>query len=205
MATAHDHMTRAKGPPDDCVAALGDAELARRIAASGGTVAGAEEEELCRRFAHRVFRYGIRHLGAEDRARDLVQEVLLLTLEKLRSGAVRDPERIGSFILGAARLTSRSIGRSGARETGIEHAGAHAFFIDAPGADPLARDRVVRCLEVLGEKQRTVIVLTFYAEEPTEAIAASLGLSSNNVRVIRHRGIAGLRSCLGLGDRGEAA
>ena len=106
----------------------GDGELARRIAAGGaGDSARADEDELCRRYAHRVFRYGVRHLGAEDRARDLVQEVLLLTIEKLRAGAVREPERIGSFILGAARLAARSLGRVGAREEeGIEQVPGHA-------------------------------------------------------------------------------
>ncbi|HSL17593.1 MAG TPA: sigma-70 family RNA polymerase sigma factor [Methylomirabilota bacterium] len=184
---------------------LADADLARRIAGAGEEPAAFEEAELCRRFARRLYLYGLRHLRAEDRARDLVQEVLLLTLEKLRAGAVREPERIGSFILGAARMTSRAMARAGAREDDLAAAGEVAAAADALRADPLARDLVVRCLEALAERQRTVIVLTYYAEQSTAAIASSLGLSANNVRVIRHRGVAQLRTCLGFGGEGGAA
>jgi len=44
-----------------------------------------------------------------------------------------------------------------------------------------------------------VVLLTFYAEQSSGDIATSLGLSSENVRVIRHRSVARLRDCLGLG------
>jgi RNA polymerase sigma-70 factor (ECF subfamily) len=179
-------------------AALDDGDLARRIARAGPAVAGAEEAELCRRFARRVFLYGMRHLRAEDRAHDLVQDVLLLTLQKLRSGEVRDPEHIGSFILGAARLISRSRGRANRREDGIDAAADLAVAADPHPPDPLARDHVARCLEALEDRCRAVVVLTFYAEQSTADIADSLGLSANNVRVMRHRGVARLRSCLGI-------
>ena len=60
-----------------------DGDLARAIAARAGT-ADAAETELYRRFAPRVRLYGLRHLRDEDAARDLMQQVLLLTIEKLR-------------------------------------------------------------------------------------------------------------------------
>lgn len=198
-------MTTELKPPDDPVAGLSDGDLARRVAGAGTEPADAEEAELCRRFARRVFWYGLRHLGAEDRARDLVQEVLLTTLEKLRSGAVREPERIGSFILGVARMTARSMGRAGAREAGMDAVVESPVAADPGAADPLARERIARCLAELADRPRTVIVLTYYGEQSTSAIASSLGLSANNVRVIRHRGMAQLRGCLGLSDRGAAA
>jgi len=181
---------------------LADAELAGRIAAGGG-LAEAEEAELCRRYARRVFFFGLRHLGSEDRAQDLVQDVLVTTLGKLRSGAVREPERLGSFVLGVARMLSRSQRRRAARHEPIPE-GLEPAAGARSRTDPLARKHVARCLQELEERQRTVLVLTFYAEHSTEEIAASLGLSANHVRVIRHRGIARVRGCLGLGD-GEAA
>src|SRR5689334_12751433 len=76
-----------------------DGDLARAIAA-GGEAAEAAETELYRRFASRVRLYGRRHLRDEEAAGDLMQQVLLLTIEKLREGAVRDLDMIGSFILG---------------------------------------------------------------------------------------------------------
>jgi RNA polymerase sigma-70 factor (ECF subfamily) len=40
-------------------------------------------------------------------------------------------------------------------------------------------------------------MMTFYAERRTVEIAAQLGLSAGNVRVIRHRALEQLRECMG--------
>ncbi len=90
--------------------AASDGELARAIAGAAGA-ADAAEAELYRRFAPRVRLYGLRHLRDEDAARDLMQQVLLLTIEKLRAGAVRDLDMIGSFILGASRMLAVNLKR----------------------------------------------------------------------------------------------
>jgi RNA polymerase sigma-70 factor (ECF subfamily) len=177
---------------------LGDADLARRIAGAERGSVEDEEAELYRRYARRVYHYGLRHLRAEDRAFDLVQEVFVVTIEKLRSGAVREPERIGSFILGVARMVSRSAGRLAAREQTANDIGEFVFEVGPTTSDPIARDHLARCLEALPERHRSIVLLTYFAEQSTGDIATSLGLSGNNVRVIRHRSIAQLRSCLGF-------
>src|SRR3954454_17024005 len=95
------------------LATAGDEALARRIAAGPPGTTDAEEAELYRRFAPRVRLYGRRHLRNDAAADDLAQDVLLLTIQRLRAGDVRRPEEIGSFILG----TSRMIARAGRRLT----------------------------------------------------------------------------------------
>ena len=202
--------SRDEHPRDDSrqggLSEIPDVELARRIASSGRTLAREEEAELSRRYARRILWYGRRHLSTEDRAQDLVQDVLLVTLEKLRAGEVRDPARIGSFILGTARMVSRTMDRATAREDHLEALPEVPDLSANPErSDPFAADQVTRCLKLLAEKQRTVIVLTFFGEQPAEQIASSLGMSANNVRVIRHRGMAQLRDCLGLGESEGAA
>lgn len=184
---------------------LDDAALARRIAGSREKPDAAAEAELCRRYGRRLYWFGLRHLGAEDAANDLAQDALALSLEKLRSGEVRDPERIGSFILGVARMLSRSMDRDRRRYQPIDYSGIPETAEHPVAPDPLRRDQVARCLEALRDRQRAVIVLTYYADQETTAIASSLGLSPANVRVIRHRGIARLRACLGLDLEGTAA
>ena len=87
-----------------------DGELAQAIAA-GTEAAEAAEAELYRRFAPRVRLYGLRHLRDEDGARDLMQQVLLLTVQKLRDGAVRDVDMVGSFILGTSRMLAVTLKR----------------------------------------------------------------------------------------------
>ena len=72
---------------------------------------------------------------------------------------------------------------------------------DVPMADPatsprLDHARLVDCLERLAERERSVLVMTFYDDQPARDVAAALGLSEGNVRVIRHRGIERLRDCV---------
>src|SRR5215467_4545996 len=84
--------------------AVSDEALARRIAAGPAGSTDLEESELYRRFAPRVRLYGRRHLRSNAGADDLAQEVLLLTIERLRAGEVQKLEQIGSFILGTSRM-----------------------------------------------------------------------------------------------------
>src|SRR6266566_5663281 len=88
-----------------------DAEIVRMIAVQTGAREHAEsaqfaEAELCRRFAPRIRLYGLRHLRDEERARDLVQAVLLAVLVAARAGRIEDPERFDRFVLGTCRNTS---------------------------------------------------------------------------------------------------
>jgi RNA polymerase sigma-70 factor, ECF subfamily len=178
------------------ITGAGDGDVARAIAAGAGT-ADAAETELYRRFAPRVRLYGLRHLRDEDAARDLMQQVLLLTIEKLREGEVRDMDMIGSFILGASRMVAANLKRRDRRrETLLEaFSKEHATM----SAAPELRDepQLEGCLSTLAERERTVVLLTFYGDRSSREIAQTLGISEGNVRVIRSRAIDRLRVCLG--------
>jgi RNA polymerase sigma-70 factor (ECF subfamily) len=177
-----------------------DSDVARAIAAGAGT-ANAAETELYRRFAPRVRLYGLRHLRDEDAARDLMQQVLLLTIEKLRDRAVRDMDMIGSFILGASRMLAVNLKRRDRRREAL----LEAFSIEHPAvsAAPAIMDEqeVEGCLSTLAERERTVVLLTFYGDRSSREIAQALGISEGNVRVIRSRAIDRLRACMGVAER----
>jgi RNA polymerase sigma-70 factor (ECF subfamily) len=180
------------------LATKSDGDLARTVMSAEAGPRRAEEAELCRRLAPRVRLYGLRHLRDEDAAGELVQRVLLLTLEKLRAGAVREPERIASFVLGAARLTAQTLRRATRREEPLDESRERPDVPPGAGTEPFARERLAGCLGELAERERTVVVLTYFQEQSTSEIASALGLKDGNVRVIRHRAIGRLRHCLGL-------
>ena len=94
--------------PHATLEAVSDEALARRIAAGRPGTTDAEEAELYGRYAPRVRLYGRRHLQNEGAADDLAQDVLLLTIERLHAGEVRQPAQIGSFILGTSRMMAQS-------------------------------------------------------------------------------------------------
>ena len=182
--------------------AVDDEALARRIALGPPGSTDAEESELYRRFAPRVRLYGRRHLRSEAAADDLAQEVLLLAIEKLRAGEVRRPEEIGSFILG----TSRMMAQSERRLTRRREALATRFLGPAwesapPTATGLDAPRVAGCLRALAERDRLVVLLTFYADREAPRIAEDLGVSPGAIRAIRHRAMARLRDCVLGGAR----
>jgi len=177
-----------------------DGELALRVAA-GGADAGAAETELYRRLAPRVRLYGLRHLRDAAAADDLVQEVLVLMLERLRAGRVREPDRLASFVLGTCRLVVRNHRRGTRRREGLLDRFAGVFPHRAePETLLLDRDRLRDCLARMAKRERTVLVLTFYAEQASGEIAARLGTSPENVRTVRHRAFGRLRDCVKGGD-----
>jgi RNA polymerase sigma-70 factor (ECF subfamily) len=181
-----------------------DAALARRIIACAPARDAAAEAEICRRLGPRIRLYGLKHLRSEAAAADLRQDVLVMVLEKLRAGAVRDPEQVASFVLGTARQMVIDGRRGARRRVRI----LEAFPVDlTPGdeepPEPLDTKRLGPCLSSLPERERAVLVLTFYDDRSADAVAAELGLSAGNVRVIRHRALERLRGCLSAAG-GEA-
>ena len=188
----------------DAVSALADpgpeAALARRIAEAAPGRAPDAEAALYRLLAPRARRYGLRHLRDSEAAADLMQHVMALTLERLRSGALREPERVLSFVLGVCRLTVMDLKRGERRREELLQRYADALpMADLHVAPRLDHEHVARCLERLAERERAVIVMSFYDEQPAETVGAQLGLSAGNVRVIRHRGIDKLRRCVNAG------
>ena len=135
-------------------------------------------------------------LRDEDAARDLVQQVMLLAIEKLRAGAIRDADQIGSFILGASRtmtidLKRRERRRERLRETfGVEPRLGPASRSGARSRSPGDVSRR------LPERERLVVLLTFYAERSARQVGDEMTISEGNVRVIRHRAIGKLRACM---------
>jgi RNA polymerase sigma-70 factor (ECF subfamily) len=185
---------------DSRPAELDDGALARRIAEAGATPDLAAEAELYRRLAPRVRLYGMRHLRDRHAAADLVQQVLLMTLERLRAGKVREPERIASFVLGTCRMTVLEIRRgTRRRENLLEAWGDAARVFEAPEPLALDPDRLAGCLEALPERERSVVMLSFFADKQAEDVGTALAISGGNVRVIRHRALARLRECMGAG------
>jgi RNA polymerase sigma-70 factor (ECF subfamily) len=145
--------------------------------------------------------YGLRHLRDPASADDLVQEVLVLMLERLRAGRVREPERLASFVLGTCRLAVRNHRRGRRRREGLLDRFAGVFPHRAePDTLLLDGDRLRDCLSRLAERQRSVLVLAFYAEQPSAEIAGRLGLTADNVRAVRHRAFRRLRDCVTGGD-----
>ena len=175
---------------------LNDGELVRQIGSGTNRQA---EAELFRRMAPRIRLYGLRHLRNEHAAEDFTQQVLITTIEALRAGSLREPEKLVSFVLGTCRMTVLDLRRNAQRkERLLEQFGTDLLAPVQPPVPCLDRDQLTRCVQSLTERERAVIVMTFYDEQTGADVASFLGVSEANVRVIRHRAIHQLRDCMGV-------
>jgi RNA polymerase sigma-70 factor (ECF subfamily) len=130
-----------------------------------------------------------------------MQQVLLMTLERLRAGKLRQPEKLASFVLGMCRMVVLELRRGSARREGLLRVyGDMPEAIDPCEQDDLDQAKLAGCLARLPERERSVLVLGFYAEKPADEVACELGLTPGNARVIRHRALVALRECLGQRD-----
>jgi len=166
------------------------------------------EARLCRRFVPRVVAYGLRHLGDRADAADLAQATLCVALEKIRAGEVDRPDQLASFVFGTCRNLARGWRRGDARRRAILERAAPVLdeLARAETEHPtLDRARLASCVDGLSLRQRTVVMLTFYGEQDADEIGRALGMTRGNVRVVRHRALAALRSCLTGGGDPEAA
>ena len=176
---------------------LDDAELVRQIGSGTGREA---EASLFRRMAPRIRLYGLRHLRDEHAAEDLAQQVLVITLEALRARRLREPEKLASFVLGTCRMTVRDLRRVAQRkERLLEQFGTNLLAPVQPSPPRFDFEKLRRCVQNLKERERAVVVMTFYDEQTGADLADFLGISEANVRVIRHRAIHQLRQCMGGG------
>ena len=175
---------------------LDDAALAQRLGEAAPNFDTAAEAELCRRLAPRVRLYGLRHLGNEAAAADLMQQVMLMTIERQRAGALREPERLASFVFGICRLVVLDLRRGQVRRDRLLATYGDALVPPQPPPPDLDHARLAHCLEQLPERERTVLLMTFYDDVPGEALARELDLTPANLRVIRHRGLQRLRACV---------
>lgn len=196
---------------------LSDAELVADLQAAPAEVAGSAAQELCRRFGSRIRLFGLRHLRDAEAAEDLVQEVLLIFLEAVRTGKLRDAGQTASFILGTCRNVVWNERRGNTRRRRVlERYGWELLprTEDRPepaqalkaletletqeGPEAVEMGALSRCLARLSQRERQVLFFTFSEELPSRAIAERLQVTEGNVRVVRYRALAQLRDCLGV-------
>jgi len=172
---------------------LRDADLVSRIA-EGDREA---EAEMCRRMAPRIRLYGLRHLRSAPTADDLVQQVLLKVLEALRNARLREPDKLAQFVLGTCRMTVLDLRRSSQRQEELLAMYGGELAPVQPPMPGLDDRQLARCVQALKERERSVVVMTFYDDHTAAETARALETSEANVRVIRHRAVRQLRACMG--------
>ena len=136
------------------------------------------------------------HLGMGSRALadELTQDTFASAFSQLH--ALREPHKFGAWIAAIAR---RNRPRVAPFERSLEHDEAHAGTGVPPEASADA-ERVLRAILALPEAYRETLLLRLVEGMSGPDIAALTGLTPASVRVNLHRGMAKLRTALGLAD-----
>lgn len=130
---------------------------------------------------------------------------MVVVLEALRARRVEEPERLAAFVMGICRNTVMEWKKVDRRRHALLEKYAPTFA--EAGVTELAtvavdRARLAHCLEELSPRERTILAMTYFAENEPDQIARELTMSLGSVRVARHRALGQLHGCM---TRGEAS
>jgi RNA polymerase sigma-70 factor (sigma-E family) len=174
------------------------AALAATPASAGPAPADAVTAVTALYEAHALGLVRLAHVMLGDRtaAEDVVQEAFGGLYR--RWAHLSDKDRALQYVRSAVLNGSRSALRK--RRHGITEEGTHqplAVSAEAAVLTGEQRREVMEALRRLPDRQREVLVLRFYLDEPDAEIARLMGIGQSTVRSTTHRALAALGRLLG--------
>jgi RNA polymerase sigma factor (sigma-70 family) len=157
-----------------------------------------DADELCDRYAVRVFRFAALLSRDPADAQDLAQAALerairALPRTELRTGGVEG--WLWRIVVNAARDAGRAARRRQLlMERLLAHASPHAAELDVE--ETISNDELLVAVRRLPRRQRTVIALRFGADLDYGSVGAALGVSSVAARLTTRRALLALKAQL---------
>jgi RNA polymerase sigma-70 factor (ECF subfamily) len=169
------------------------------VALVEGILAG-EDGAVARLFAS--YRRGLtfyfgRQFGPQD-AEDLVTEALTVVWEAIRSGSIREPERLAGFVMTIARrigyrvIEERTHSRRAETSIDDEYVGLNGLQTAAESPeDSLFKTQqqtvMLRVLREMSERDRDVLRRFYLLEQAPEQIQLEMGMTETQFRLTKHR------------------
>lgn len=158
-----------------------------------GPLSGGTRTESVADFAARcgveLIRFAYLLCGDRQRAEDLVQDVLLAMYRRYGDSLpLENPHGYARRALANANVSR--VRRGANRELPVDRLPDRGYEPPDVAAE---RDALWQSLRALPTRQRTVLVMRFYADAPDDEIAAALNCRRGTVRSLASRGLAALR------------
>jgi RNA polymerase sigma-70 factor, ECF subfamily len=142
-------------------------------------------------------------LGKKDSIEDDLHDILLVVLETIRRGALRQPDRLLGFVRTVARRRAVACIRGNVFER--RHFGPDASVARSSEPTPEERlaarervERVRRVLKGLRRRDREIMIRFYYREQRPEQICREMRLTPTQFRLFKSRALA---RCVELGRR----
>jgi RNA polymerase sigma factor (sigma-70 family) len=155
-------------------------------------------EELYRLVSRGLRFYLFRHLGPQD-ADDVLHSVLLITIQSIRRGGLRDPERVMGFMTTVARrqVAAHIHQAVKTRKESLDFDVGLAVPDGAKNPEQQMAERqqvdlMRKVLEELSPKDREVLYRFYVLEEPHEKICHDMGWTETQFRLLKSRAKAKL-------------
>lgn len=165
---------------------LEDPELVEEIR-RGQTAA---EAALYEKYADRIYYLALKERHSPADAEDVRAETFLRVLQAIRSGGLRSPQALASFILGTAHNVIRESARRASRtdqitDEDIKRREQSAHY--SPFRDTDVDQAIERTLRRLKPREQAFMRMYYYEERPNEEIARLLGIKEERLRLIKSR------------------
>jgi RNA polymerase sigma-70 factor (ECF subfamily) len=160
-------------------------------------------DKLVQEYQHRIFTYSSYHLGNQDEAQDVTQEVLLRLWKHWEE---LEPEIVWPWLVRVTRNASiDAIRKRNVQRRRIESDPEGERVTRVPSSEPLPdalvetndfSERLQQALQDLAEPYRSIVILREIQQLKYEEISAALELPLNTIKVYLHRGRRKLRTAL---------
>lgn len=157
-----------------------------------------DETLLVEKYRTRILYFVLKKIRDRGVAEELTQDTLLVTIQALREGRVREESSVGSYIFGVAKNLILNYQRKQVRSdgAGIHFEDAVISWKDHPEAALLLRERqaeLQRAFDRLSSADREILRDVFVEEDRLEDIALRLNIPDPTVRKRKSRALGRLR------------
>lgn len=177
-----EHMARPSGQ-------VNWADLVERIRVGDAT----GMEQLYRIFSRGVRFYFYRQLGSQD-VEDKVHDVLLIVVQAIRNGSLREPERLMGYVRTIVRYQVAGhihhTVQTRKQQIDLDTHGMVADSRQDPERAALLQQRaeiMMRALQSISERDRDILTRFYLLEQPQGQICKEMNLTDTQFRLIKSR------------------
>lgn len=160
------------------------------------------EAALYQKYSAKVYYLALRESKSAADAEDVRAETFLRVLQAIRGNQLRSAESLPAFILGVMRNVLHEF--YARRRQSAQAVEPNGNELASPSHEHVFLDREVRLavqetLERMKPRERAVLRMCFFEEQPTEEIARRVDIDPERVRLVKSRALKRFRELHGRG------